>query len=108
MTPQAATDKVFANPVGQIDDFTFDDEVAAVFDDMVSRSVPQYPEIQRMLAELAVAFVSEGSRVYDLGCSTGTTLSMLHKNLRVPANLIGIDNSVARRKARRPMRRAGP
>jgi tRNA (cmo5U34)-methyltransferase len=93
MTPQAATDKVFANPLGQINDFTFDDEVAAVFDDMVSRSVPQYSEIQRMLAELAVAFVSEGSSVYDLGCSTGTTLTMLHKNLRVPANLIGIDNS---------------
>jgi tRNA (cmo5U34)-methyltransferase len=93
MTPRAAADKVFANPLGQINDFAFDDEVAAVFDDMVSRSVPQYAEIQRMLAELALAFVSEGSRVYDLGCSTGTTLSVLHKYLRVPAQLIGIDNS---------------
>jgi tRNA (cmo5U34)-methyltransferase len=90
---RAAADKVFASPLGQINDFTFDDEVAAVFDDMVSRSVPQYAEIQRMLAELALAFVSEGSSVYDLGCSTGTTLSALHKSLQVPAHLIGIDNS---------------
>jgi tRNA (cmo5U34)-methyltransferase len=93
MTPRAAADKVFANPLGQIDDFAFDEAVAAVFDDMVSRSVPQYAEIQRMLVELASAFVSEGSSVYDLGCSTGTTLSALHKTLRVPARLIGIDNS---------------
>jgi tRNA (cmo5U34)-methyltransferase len=93
MTPGTAADTVFANPRGQISDFTFDDAVAAVFDDMVSRSVPQYGEIQRMLAELASSFVSEGSKVYDLGCSTGTTLSVLHKMLRVPAQLIGIDNS---------------
>jgi tRNA (cmo5U34)-methyltransferase len=93
MTPGTAADRVFANPLRQINDFTFDDAVAAVFDDMVSRSVPQYGEIQRMLAELASSFVSEGSKVYDLGCSTGTTLSLLHKMLRVPAHLIGIDNS---------------
>lgn len=93
MTPRTGADKVFAKPLDQVGDFVFDDAVAAVFDDMVSRSVPQYAEIQRMLAELALAFVSEGSRVYDLGCSTGTTLSALYKTLRVPAHLIGIDNS---------------
>ena len=93
MPPSAAADKVFANPLGQINDFIFDETVAAVFDDMVSRSVPMYGEIQRMLAELASAFVSEGSRVYDLGCSTGTTLGLLHKALRVPARLVGVDNS---------------
>jgi tRNA (cmo5U34)-methyltransferase len=92
MTPPAA-DTVFARPLGHIDDFIFDETVAAVFDDMVSRSVPMYAEIQRMLAELALAFVSEGSTVYDLGCSTGTTLTLLHKALRVPARLVGIDNS---------------
>ena len=91
--PSSAADKVFANPLGQIEDFVFDETVAAVFDDMVSRSVPMYAEIQRMLAELAAAFVSEDSTVYDLGCSTGTTLSVLHKSLRVPVRLIGIDNS---------------
>jgi tRNA (cmo5U34)-methyltransferase len=91
--PPSAADKVFASPLGQINDFVFDDTVAAVFDDMVSRSVPMYAEIQRMLAELALAFVHEGSNVYDLGCSTGTTLSLLRKALRVPARLVGIDNS---------------
>jgi tRNA (cmo5U34)-methyltransferase len=93
MTPTAVADKVFANPLAHINDFVFDETVAGVFDDMVSRSVPMYAEIQRMLAELASAFVSEGSSVYDLGCSTGTTLSILHNFLRTPAHLIGIDNS---------------
>jgi tRNA (cmo5U34)-methyltransferase len=93
MTPTAAADKVFATPLGHINDFVFDETVAGVFDDMVSRSVPMYSEIQRMLAELATAFVSEGSTVYDLGCSTGTTLSILHRLLRTPAHLVGIDNS---------------
>jgi tRNA (cmo5U34)-methyltransferase len=93
MAATANADRVFANPLGQINDFVFDETVAAVFDDMVSRSVPMYAEIQRMLAELATAFVREGSSVYDLGCSTGTTLSLLHNALRVPARLIGLDNS---------------
>jgi tRNA (cmo5U34)-methyltransferase len=93
MAATANADRVFANPLGQINDFVFDETVATVFDDMVSRSVPMYAEIQRMLAELATAFVREGSSVYDLGCSTGTTLSLLHNALRVPARLIGLDNS---------------
>jgi len=46
-----------------------------------------------MLAELAVAFAAEGSNIYDLGCSTGTTLALLHEQLPVKAHLIGVDNS---------------
>src|SRR6185503_15456038 len=92
-TPAPQADKVFANPLDHVNDFVFDETVAGVFDDMVSRSVPQYAEIQRMLAELAAEFVIEGSSVYDLGCSTGTTLSRLHSALHVPARLVGIDNS---------------
>jgi len=89
----AAVDQVFAREIEHVTDFTFDETVAGVFDDMVSRSVPMYAEIQRMLAELAAAFATEGSNIYDLGCSTGTTLALLHDQLTVRANLIGIDNS---------------
>jgi hypothetical protein len=44
---------------------------------MVSRSVPQYAEILRMLAELAAFFATPDSIIYDLGCSTGTTLALV-------------------------------
>src|SRR5262245_43360800 len=86
-------DEVFANAIDRIGDFTFNEQVARVFDDMVSRSVPQYGEIQRMLAELAANFATPGSNIYDLGCSTGTTLALVHDSLPVEAKLIGVDNS---------------
>lgn len=74
-------------------DFKFDATVAAVFDDMVARSVPSYMEIQRMLVELGVHFATAGSNIYDLGCSTGTTLALLHRALPVSAQLNGVDAS---------------
>lgn len=66
----AEADRVFATPRDRVDDFSFNKEVAAVFDDMLDRSVPFYREIQRMVAELAVDFAQPGTNVYDLGCST--------------------------------------
>jgi tRNA (cmo5U34)-methyltransferase len=89
----ARVDDVFATPLDRISDFTFNEQVAGVFDDMVSRSVPHYGEIQRMLAELTAHFATAGSNIYDLGCSTGTTLALVHDALPVDAHLIGIDNS---------------
>jgi len=89
----APQDRVFQDQLDRIADFKFNETVAAVFDDMVSRSVPSYGEIQRMLVELGVYFATEGSNVYDLGCSTGTTLALLQQSLPVCATLHGIDSS---------------
>ena len=58
----------------KIKDFEFDRKVASVFDDMVSRSVPMYRESMEASISLADTFVSKNSRVYDIGCSTGTLL----------------------------------
>jgi tRNA (cmo5U34)-methyltransferase len=86
-------DQVFADPKDAIGDFTFNSEVATVFDDMVARSVPFYVEMQRMIGELAVEFVPAGTNVYDLGCSTGTTMLLLHDKLPPSVRFIGVDNS---------------
>ncbi len=40
------TDKVFEKSITK--QFEFDEEVAAVFDDMLGRSVPFYKEMQRL------------------------------------------------------------
>ena len=72
----SGTDKVF-DKVTDPNDFTFNKEVVSVFDDMVSRSVPFYDEMQRMTAELAQDFAQDETNVYDIGCSTGTTLHLL-------------------------------
>ena len=66
-------DRLFAEKREQVDDFTFDRETARVFDDMLSRSVPFYAEIQRMTAEIASDFAVDGTNIYDLGCSLCTT-----------------------------------
>ena len=90
---QAGQDRVFAEPREAIADFRFGAEVAQVFDDMLSRSVPFYGEIQRMVVELAQDIVVPGSNVYDLGCSTGTTMLMLDRSLPDSVNFVGVDDS---------------
>jgi tRNA (cmo5U34)-methyltransferase len=86
-------DEVFKDEIEKASDFKFGASVANVFDDMVNRSVPFYGEIQRMMAELAADHAQEGSDVYDLGCSTGTTMigmdTMVDQNVR----FIGVDDS---------------
>ena len=86
-------DVVFKNEERPAYDFKFNKEVATVFDDMVVRSVPFYTELQRMIAELTKDFAIKGTNVYDLGCSTGTTMINLDKVLSEDINLVGVDNS---------------
>lgn len=86
-------DEVFKKPIDKIDDFNFGENVAQVFDDMLSRSVPFYNEMQRMITEIAKDFAVEGTNVYDLGCSTGTTLLNLNNVLSDNIKFIGIDYS---------------
>lgn len=88
-------DKVFDKELEFIPDFSFGNGVAAVFDDMLDRSVPFYQEIQRMIMEMAADFAVEGTNVYDLGCSTGTTMLNLHQCIPDNVKIIGIDNSEA-------------
>jgi tRNA (cmo5U34)-methyltransferase len=87
------TDRIFAE-VRPVADFTFNAETARVFEDMLDRSVPGYREIQRMIAELAGNFAVDGTNVYDLGCSTGTTLRNLD-SIPQDVRLVGIDSSEA-------------
>jgi tRNA (cmo5U34)-methyltransferase len=92
-------DNIFDQQIIGVEDFEFNQRVADVFDDMVSRSVPIYTEIHRILIDLTnYIFTNTNSPViYDLGCSTGTTLTLLSKKIieqgKTPT-LIGIDNSL--------------
>ncbi|TLU99379.1 carboxy-S-adenosyl-L-methionine synthase CmoA [Dyadobacter luticola] len=86
-------DQVFKDEITKASDFKFGTTVVKVFDDMVSRSVPFYGEIQRMLGEIAADHAKEGSSVYDLGCSTGTTLIEIDKLIPSDVRFVGIDES---------------
>jgi len=86
-------DKVFEKSITK--QFEFDEEVASVFDDMLDRSVPFYKEMLRLTTNFALQYLNINDIVYDLGCSTASTLIELHKKSNYPLNLIGIDNSQA-------------
>ena len=91
----SARDRLFETS-SEVSGFAFDGKVASVFDDMVTRSVPLYAELQRMIGELAAAFHRRGTHVYDLGCSTGTTLiSMMQAIQDSDARFVGVDKSSA-------------
>ena len=68
------TDQIFKTRIEKPSDFKFDSAVVNVFDDMVVRSVPFYLEIQRMITEIAFDYARPDTSLYDLGCSTETTL----------------------------------
>ena len=92
---EPVTDRLFAERRSQIADFNFGTETAAVFDDMLDRSVPFYGEIQRMIGELSADFAAEGSSIYDLGCSTANTFLAIGSHLTPDLNVrfVGLDYS---------------
>ncbi len=76
-------------------DFVFDDRVAAVFTDMINRSVPGYALMVRLIAIIAERYARAGTNLYDLGCSLGA-VSFLLRQLELPGTrVIGVDNSAA-------------
>ena len=86
-------DEVFLSTSARGSDFEFNEEVAAVFDDMLVRSIPFYLEQRLLVDEIVQNFWVKGTNVYDLGCSTATALIRLAKAMESDARFIGLDNS---------------
>ena len=80
-------DKVFNKSIKK--QFEFDEEVASVFDDMLNRSVPYYKEMQRLTINFALNFLEDDYKVFDLGCSTASTLIELGKHCNKKLNQDG-------------------
>ena len=93
MIEKLESDKVFSEKQKIDSDFQFNEKVAGVFDDMVSRSVPFYDEMQRMTSELTAKYAIPGTKVFDLGCSTGTSLLLMDKIVPAGIEFVGIDDS---------------
>lgn len=95
----AKVDKVFSNQVEEVPPFQFNEKVAHVFDDMAERSIPYYREVQKLITDLALTFFQEGSKIYDLGCSTATTTALIYNGLKDQGvnyfTIKGIDSSKA-------------
>lgn len=90
------TDKIYAQPHSSVQDFSFDDQVANVFPDMIKRSVPGYSHIIGVIGILAEQYAQPNSNLYDLGCSLGAaTVSMRHRVHAPGVRIIAVDNSQA-------------
>jgi tRNA (cmo5U34)-methyltransferase len=85
------------------EDFSFNEQVAEVFDDMLKRSVPFYRTVTETTADLIRRLAEPGATVFDLGCSTGATLLAISRLLPdMDLTFVGIDNAPAMlEKARR-------
>lgn len=86
-------DKVFSQKISK--KFEFDEAVASVFDDMLSRSVPFYDEVRKLVIQLILKEQKEGLKILDLGSSTAKFLLDLHAKMDVKMHLKGLDNSQA-------------
>ena len=91
----SARDRLFDEP-RQLVDFAFDEAVAAVFPDMIRRSVPGYETVVALTGLLAARHLTEGGRCYDLGCSLGaSTLAVLRAIGTTRCEVIAVDNASA-------------
>jgi tRNA (cmo5U34)-methyltransferase len=89
-----ARDEVFSKPLSDIKAFEFDENVTQVFRDMISRSVPGYELLLRLIGLYASVFVTDKSAVYDLGCSLGeASLIVANQTNTINCAIIAVDNS---------------
>jgi tRNA (cmo5U34)-methyltransferase len=89
-------DRLFAQPLSQVPDFAFNEDVVRVFPDMIKRSVPGYPTIVENLGVLAAQFAQPNTALYDLGSSLGAVTQALRRHVRTEGcKVVAVDNSQA-------------
>jgi tRNA (cmo5U34)-methyltransferase len=92
----ALKDTLYQHEDAALGGFVFDDKVAAVFGDMINRSVPGYATIITQIGTLAERYAQAHSRCYDLGCSLGAaTLALRHHIRAAGCEIVAVDNSPA-------------
>lgn len=89
-------DEIYATGEAAAGSFEFDDAVAAVFPDMLERSIPGYAESIRTIGRLAARYARAHTRCYDLGCSLGAATLAMQRNIPVPGcRIVAVDNAPA-------------
>ncbi len=89
-------DQIYSEAQPMLVDFRFDERVAAVFPDMIRRSVPGYSEIISLLGLFAQQYSRPNSNIYDLGCSLGASTLALREHISANGcSIIAVDNARA-------------
>ena len=96
MKEDSRKDTIFNEYRERVSDFVFDEKVAAVFDDMIQRSVPGYATVIGMTKVFAEHYAQANSMLYDLGCSKGGSTLAMRKGVAADGcKIIAVDNSEA-------------
>ncbi|MCY4130100.1 MAG: carboxy-S-adenosyl-L-methionine synthase CmoA [Gammaproteobacteria bacterium] len=94
-----SSDQLYAEKLATVRDFTFNEAVTKVFNDMVRRSVPGYEAVVELIGVIAAAHSRSLKRpihCVDLGCSRGAVTQSLLNQLPNPSTrIVAIDNSDA-------------
>ena len=94
ITQHATRDTLYTIPQPLVADFTFDEQVVAVFPDMIKRSVPGYQQMVAYTGLWAECYAQPNSNIYDLGCSLGATLFAMRARVEQEGcRIVGVDNS---------------
>ena len=88
MQAQATLDRT--KPEGR---WSFNEDVAACFDNMLARSIPLYDAMREACFALGKEFVQPGTAIVDLGCSRGEALVPYIKHFGVNNRYVGIEIS---------------
>jgi tRNA (cmo5U34)-methyltransferase len=71
----------------------FDENVTACFDDMLSRSIPDYEEMRSLVLRVGTEFVQHRTEIVDLGCSRGAGLEPFVRKFGAFNHYIGVEIS---------------
>jgi tRNA (cmo5U34)-methyltransferase len=90
----SAVEEALSRDVGNAPSrWAFDAEVARVFDDMLTRSIPQYEVMRRACFDVACRFVQPATAIVDLGCSRGEALAPFVDRFGAANRHVGIEVS---------------
>lgn len=89
------TDTLYAKSRKSVAPFEFDQQVADVFQDMISRSVPGYAMVLNLIGQIAAEYSQASSNCYDLGCSLAASALKIQQYATEDCCVIAIDNSSA-------------
>jgi tRNA (cmo5U34)-methyltransferase len=73
--------------------WTFDGDVTDAFNDMLSRSIPQYEVMRKACFDIACAFIKPETTVIDLGCSRGEAIAALVDKFGAHCRFVGLEIS---------------
>jgi tRNA (cmo5U34)-methyltransferase len=79
----------------------FDQDVTEVFENMLSRSIPEYRTMRTLVFDLGATLVQPGTAIVDIGCSKGNALEPFVRRFGAANCYIGAELSEAMLEAAR-------